>query len=62
MGIAGWGGIEAASILPRRLTTTAIPTIRLGKIAAEAVVNRLRGDPVNDVTIIQTRLVPGSTI
>ncbi len=62
MGIAGWGGMEAASILPRRLTTTAIPTTRLGKVAAEALVSRLRGDPVEDVTIVQTRLVPGSTI
>ncbi len=62
MGVAGWGGMEAASILPRRLTTTAIPTTRLGKIAAEALVSRLRGDPIEDVTIIQTRLVPGSTI
>jgi LacI family transcriptional regulator, gluconate utilization system Gnt-I transcriptional repressor len=62
IGIAGWGGMEAASILPRRLTTTAIPTTRLGKVAAEALVSRLRGDPVDDVTIIQTRLVPGSTI
>ena len=62
MGVAGWGGMEAASIVPRRLTTTSIPTTRLGKIAAEALVSRLRGDPVNDVTIIQTRLVPGSTI
>jgi LacI family transcriptional regulator, gluconate utilization system Gnt-I transcriptional repressor len=62
IGIAGWGGMEAASILPRRLTTTAIPTTRLGKIAAEALISRLRGDPVADVTIIQTRLVPGSTI
>ncbi len=62
MGVAGWGGMEAASILPRRLTTTAIPTTRLGKAAAEAVVSRLRGDPVQDVTIIPTRLVPGSTI
>ena len=62
IGIAGWGGMEAASILPRRLTTTAIPTTRLGKIVAEAVVSRLRGDPVAEVTIIPTRLVPGSTI
>ncbi len=62
IGVAGWGGMEAASILPRRLTTTAIPTTRLGKVAAEALVSRLRGDPVDDVTIIQTRLVPGSTI
>ena len=62
MGIAGWGGMEAASILPRRLTTTAIPTTRLGKAAAEALVSRLRGLPVDDVTVINTRLVPGSTI
>lgn len=62
IGIAGWGGMEAASILPRRLTTTAIPTTRLGKVAAEALISRLRGDPVDDVTIIPTRLVPGSTI
>ena len=62
IGVAGWGGMEAASILQRRLTTTTIPTTRLGKVAAEALVSRLRGDPVEDVTIIQTRLVPGSTI
>ena len=62
IGVAGWGGMEAASILPKRLTTTAIPTTRLGKLAAEAIVSRLRGDPVEDVTIIETRLVPGSTI
>lgn len=62
IGIAGWGGMEAASILQRRLTTTAIPTTKLGKVAAEALVSRLRGDPVQDVTIIPTRLVPGSTI
>ncbi|MBI1170148.1 LacI family DNA-binding transcriptional regulator [bacterium] len=62
IGVAGWGGMEAASILPRRLTTTAIPTARLGKVAAEALVCRMRGDPVSDVTIIPTRLVPGSTI
>ena len=62
IGVAGWGGMEAASVLPRRLTTTAIPTTRIGKIAAEALVKRLHGDPVDDVKIIQTRLVPGSTI
>lgn len=62
MGVAGWGGMEAASILPRRLTTTAVPTTRLGKVAAEALVSRLRGAAVDDVTVIQTRLVPGSTI
>lgn len=62
IGVAGWGGMEAAAILPKRLTTTAIPTARLGKLAAEAVVSRLRGDPVQDITLIETRLVPGSTV
>ena len=62
IGIAGWGGMEAASILPRRLTTTMVPATRLGKIAAEALVSRLRGQPVEDVTLVQTRLVPGSTM
>jgi LacI family transcriptional regulator, gluconate utilization system Gnt-I transcriptional repressor len=61
IGVAGWGGMEAASIQPRRLTTTVIPTTRLGKTAAEALVGRLRGDPVPDVTVIPTRLVPGET-
>ncbi|MEO6298134.1 MAG: LacI family DNA-binding transcriptional regulator [Paracoccaceae bacterium] len=62
IGIAGWGGMEAASILPRRLTTTMVPAARLGKIAAEALVSRLRGDPVPEVTVVSTRLVPGATM
>lgn len=62
IGVAGWGGMEAASILPRRLTTTVVPTARLGKVAAEALVRRLRGDTVQEVTVVQTRLVPGGTV
>ena len=62
IGIAGWGGMEAASILPNRLTTTIIPTTRLGQTAAEVLVGRLRGDAVPEVTIIPTRLVTGQTI
>ncbi len=62
IGVAGWGGMEAASIQSRRLTTTVIPTTRLGKTAAEVLVGRLRGDPVPDVTVIPTRLVPGETV
>lgn len=62
IGIAGWGGMEVASILPRRLTTTMVPTTRLGKVAAEALVSRLRVNPIEDVTVVQTRLVPGATI
>lgn len=62
IGIAGWGGMEAASILPRRLTTTMVPAARLGKITAEALVIRLRGDPVAEATVVPTRLVLGATM
>jgi LacI family gluconate utilization system Gnt-I transcriptional repressor len=61
IGIVGWGGMEAASILPRRLTTTAVPTTAIGKVAAEALVARLRGEAGQDVTVVPTRLVPGET-
>jgi LacI family transcriptional regulator, gluconate utilization system Gnt-I transcriptional repressor len=50
IGIAGWGGMEAASILPKRLTTTVVPTTAIGKAAAEALVARLKGEPGQDVT------------
>jgi LacI family gluconate utilization system Gnt-I transcriptional repressor len=62
IGIAGWGGMEAASIQPRRLTTTTVPTTSIGKTAAELLVGRMRGDPVQDVTVIPTKLVPGDTV
>jgi LacI family gluconate utilization system Gnt-I transcriptional repressor len=61
LGIVGWGGMEAASVLPKRLTTTVVPTTQIGKQAAEALVARLKGEPVQDVTVIATRLVPGET-
>lgn len=60
--IAGWGGHEAASILSRRLTTTVIPTRQIGKLSAELLVGRLRSEPTQDVTVVPTRLVPGSTL
>ena len=61
IGIAGWGGMEAASILPRRLTTTIVPTTSIGKAAAEALVARLKGEAGPEVTVIPTRLEPGAT-
>lgn len=62
LGIAGWGGMEAASVLPKRLTTTVVPTTMIGKLAAESLVARLKGDAVDDVTVVPTRLVPGETV
>lgn len=61
LGIVGWGGMEAASVLPRRLTTTVVPTTAIGKAAAEALIARVRGEPGRDVTVLPTRLVPGET-
>ncbi|MGQ0567407.1 MAG: LacI family DNA-binding transcriptional regulator [Gemmobacter sp.] len=61
LGIVGWGGMEAASVLPRRLTTTVVPTTAIGKAAAEALVARLKGEAGQDVTVVPTRLVPGET-
>lgn len=51
----------AASILPLRLTTTVVPTTANGKAAAEALAARLQGKPVQDVTVVPTRLGPGGT-
>jgi LacI family gluconate utilization system Gnt-I transcriptional repressor len=62
IGITGFGGMEAASILPQRLTTTIVPTESLGKKAAEALALRLRGEPVDDVIVVPARLVPGATV
>ena len=61
LGIAGWGGMEAASILPKRLTTTSVPTTAIGKAAAEALVSRLKGGAGQDVVVVPTRLIPGET-
>ncbi|TAG19286.1 MAG: LacI family transcriptional regulator, partial [Rhodobacterales bacterium] len=62
IGIVGWGGMEAASILPRRLTTTVVPTTAIGKAAAEVLVARLKGGLSAEVTVVPTRLVPGETV
>ncbi len=61
LGIVGWGGMEAASVLPRRLTTTVVPTTAIGKAAAEGLVARLKGEHCEDIVVIPTRLVPGET-
>ncbi len=62
IGIAGWGSIEAASVLPQRLTTTVVSSQAIGKTAADALIARVRGEPVEDIIITPTRLAPGNTI
>ncbi|MEO1490857.1 MAG: LacI family DNA-binding transcriptional regulator [Pseudomonadota bacterium] len=62
IGIAGWGGMDVATVLERRLSTTNVSTRALGKAAAEALVARIRGDVVQDVREIPSILVPGDTL
>ena len=62
IGIAGWGSMEVASVLPKRLTTTVIGTQALGKSAAEALIARVRGELVDDILVAPTRLAPGNTL
>ena len=59
--IAGFGGMESASVLPLRLTTTIIPTEQIGKLAAEALIARIKEQPIREVTVVETRLAPGSS-
>lgn len=62
LGIAGWGDHEAASIMAKRLTTTNIPTLAVGKQCAEIMVRKLRQESVRAVTKIPTHLVNGATL
>lgn len=62
IGIAGWGSLEVASILPHRLTTTIVSTQALGKAAADALISRMRGELRDDIIITPTRIAPGNTI
>lgn len=62
LGIAGWGGMEIAAILPKRLTTTRVAARKLGKLAAEGLLARIKGEPVQDVIEAPATLVPGATM
>lgn len=62
VGIAGWGSMEAASILPQRLTTTIVNTQAVGKSAADALIARIKGELKQDIIVTPTRLAPGNTI
>ena len=62
IGIAGWGGHEAASILPQRLTTTAIPVLQIGKLSAEQMARSLSGDETQKVFAVPAKLIDGDTL
>lgn len=62
IGIAGWGDMLIASVLNMRLTSIHVSHLKLGKAAAEAMVARVSGEPINATTDIGFRLVPGATV
>ena len=62
IGIAGWGDMPISSVLNKRLTTIHVPHLKLGQAAAQAMVARLKGEPVEDSSDIGFRLVPGQTV
>lgn len=62
IGIAGWGGHEAASILVERLTTTEVPMQKIGMLTAELLISKIRNEPTEDVTAVPARLVEGTTL
>lgn len=62
IGIAGWGDMPISSVLQKRLTSIHVPHLKLGQAAAQAMVARLKGEPVSDAQNIGFRLVPGQTV
>ncbi|MEL6680264.1 MAG: LacI family DNA-binding transcriptional regulator [Pseudomonadota bacterium] len=62
MGIAGWGDLAIASVLRQRLTSVHVPHLKLGQAAAEMMISRLSGEPVEPVRDIGFHLIPGTTV
>lgn len=62
IGIAGWGDMPISSVLRKRLTSIHVPHLKLGQAAAQAMVARLKGEPVEDSLDIGFRLIPGQTV
>jgi len=61
IGIAGWGDMPIAAVLPSRLTSLHVSHLKLGQAAAEAMVARLSGEPHATARDIGFHLVPGTT-
>ena len=62
IGIAGWGDLPIASVLPRRLTSCHVPHLRLGQAAAEMMLARLSNEPSEATRDIGFHLIPGTTV
>ncbi|MEM7695950.1 MAG: LacI family DNA-binding transcriptional regulator [Pseudomonadota bacterium] len=62
IGIAGWGDLPIASVLPKRLTSCHVPHLRLGQAAAEMMLARLSNEPMAACRDIGFHLIPGTTV
>ncbi|MEM7526892.1 MAG: LacI family DNA-binding transcriptional regulator [Pseudomonadota bacterium] len=62
IGIAGWGDLPIASIQPYRLTSTTVPLLKIGQLAAEMVLGRINDQPTQDVRDVGFRLIQGTTV
>lgn len=62
IGIAGWGDLPIASVQPIRLTSTAVPHLKIGKLAAEMVLAEINGNAVKRTQDVGSLLIPGATV
>ncbi len=62
IGIAGWGDLPIASVLPTRMTSMHVPHLKLGQTAAEMMLARLQGEPIEACRDVGFKLIPGSTV
>ena len=62
IGIAGWGDLPIASVLPKRMTSMHVSHLKLGQSAAEMMLARLQGEPVEHCRDIGFHLIPGTTV
>jgi len=62
IGIAGWGDLPISSVLTKRLTSIHVPHLKVGQMAAEAMIASLSGEPVIAAHDIGFRLIPGMTV
>lgn len=62
IGIAGWGDLPIASIQPWRLTSTAIPHLKIGQIAAEMLLAKINGQPSEPKRDVGFKLISGETV
>lgn len=62
IGIAGWGDLPITSIQPYRLTSIAVPHLRIGQIAAEMVLAQINEQATERTRDVGFKLIPGTTV